>query len=332
MKIIRLACLILSAWLAAACCTLLNAPDTVVTLPTTVAADCIRDGDTLSRGSRSTSIRVKRSGKPLRVTMAAGENRTEVTVRPKLDGWFWGNILNYGMGMYIDLHTPRKFDYRTVYNPIAIDSPNGVYDTRQVRRAGYELLREKGRWYCTFGLPWVGFYSTFADPVGERRTSAGFMGVSLTADYHYARRHSVSFGISASTDLIVPFPAAVRYEGNCEFQSRINFSAADNYHLRRFSFGYGLNISRDTWRYSFEGNPPEDDTWHEPPLFGEESISDMHWAAGLVFSGYFKASRVTDLGVVYRPTFRRFGTSDPWKYEHAVNIEVRFRLNPPPRF
>ena len=95
------------------------------------------------------------------------------------------------------------------------------------------------------------------------------------------------------------------------------------HHLRRFTFGYGLNCTRYLWAYHYD--IPEEGEMPPAPL-GRASFRDHHWAAGVSVAGYVNITPRILFGVSYKPTFLQFGNPEPWRYEHTIAIELKFYL------
>lgn len=121
--------------------------------------------------------------------------------------------------------------------------------------------------------------------------------------------------------IIAPFD--FDYSGTTTQQTnRVNYSIYDNFHLRRFSFGCGLNLSKIQWNYSVYPNRDDSDEEFYTP-FGLESFNERYWAGETVVNAFWKFSPCGRLGVVYRPSFYRFKYANPWKYEHSISVEVK---------
>ncbi len=207
--------------------------------------------------------------------------------------------------------------------------------TRQTIREKLDNAAGKGKFYLTVGLPYVN-YIAFTPPLLDRRDrEAGFWGLSAGAEYNYSDRFSVALEINYLLTFFLPVPAPVDTEYGPEdewlFLNQGNISLTNNVNFRRFALGAGLNFSYNDWRYNyqyddvfFEENPDYENNFvSKYGLY--RNVRDRYWAAGLNLNAYFKAAACFRVGVVYRPTFIRFGRGN--KYENSVSLDLKFLIN-----
>lgn len=121
------------------------------------------------------------------------------------------------------------------------------------------------------------------------------------------------------SDFFVPFPAAVDISGEYELMSSRYASVSNNHRLGRFSFGYGLSYSKNTWDYRYYDR-------FDPPPLAREPIKRSHNAFGLVFPTYFQLGEQFNIGVIYRPTFFRPTMTYKFAYEHLISIDFAWKI------
>jgi len=194
---------------------------------------------------------------------------------------------------------------------------------------GWPRLYKKGNYIFSYGIPYANFFSTFSNRANvQRRNVAGFFGISGAFDWQYSSKHSLTLESNTIIDFFLPIIGAVDYidnGGTRQHTSMVNFSLYDNFHLSRFSFGYGLNLSHLHWNYRvypYRDDPEKE--FYAP--FGLESFSERYWSGGAVVNTFWKFSPCGRLGVVYRPSFYRFNYANSWKYEHSISIEAKWNI------
>jgi hypothetical protein len=120
-------------------------------------------------------------------------------------------------------------------------------------------------------------------------------------------------------DFFVPVPAAVDISGEYALMSSTYLSLMDNYKFKRFSVGYGLNYSRNTWDYRyyarFDSQPPT----REPVKKTSQSI-------GLTINGHYQIGKHFFIGLIYRPTALNVKPTNQFKYEHLISMEFAWRI------
>lgn len=255
------------------------------------------------------SAEVRRSRFPLEVEIADSTGAYFLYHRSRLDNIAWMNVLNYGYGLLVDAFHPRGYSFPDLY------FANGRYATpRQMRR---ELTAFRGNTYLTLGFLWPNFFNTAPDALERRSKQGGFVGLSLGVEHFYADRRSVAVEASA---------IAGGGWGD-EFNDAINLALTHNHHSGDFSLGYGINYSQAVWRYSEPGRFMYEDDFSPLRFVKGVEFRERRWKMGAVLNAYYKIGPYTRLGVVYRPSFYRFGASTPWAYEHSISIDLKFNIH-----
>ena len=193
---------------------------------------------------------------------------------------------------------------------------------------GWPRLYKKGNYIFSYGIPYANFYSTYPNRTASRINASGFYGISGAFDWQFAKKHSLTLEANVMTDFFFPIILPFHYEYNgttIQQTNRVNICIYDNFHLRRFSFGYGLNFSQIQWNYRVYPDIDDPDKEFYAP-FGLESFNERYWSGGVLVNAFWKFSPLGRLGVVYRPSFRRFNYDNPWKYEHSISIETKWNI------
>lgn len=271
-------------------------------------------------------VSLKRGKKKIPVSVIHDTTRIDFTLKPVVNSYFWANSLNIA-GFVVDIFNKKIWTYRDQHVDIA-NQEVLLYTSIDKKRKkelfakAKQMSLNKGNVYFTIGSPWVNYFSYDIPDIG-RRESVGFFGLSTGVEYHYSDRHSVSLEANVIMNIGDPAPASASWSGWKEDFNRINIMAYDNYNMKSFSFGYGINVARNHWRYCTDFN--EGDDMSDFP-YGLESISRDTWTAGNVFNLYWRPTPVFKLGVVYQPTYLCFNTSPTWKYEHSISLDIKFNI------
>ncbi len=265
---------------------------------------------------------VARDRSPLAVDITDSTGTWYLDHASRLDNKAWANVVFYGGTVAVDILHPKGHFYPDLYFAA------GRYATfRQLKNAMREDLYSRGNVLITVGLPWTNFFSTVPDALGRRSNHAGFIGLSLGAEYFYADCRSVAAEASEILDFFVPVIAPADFAGWREFNDVINLSLSHNHHLRDFSFGYGFNAASTRWRYWHYDRFLDEEDLGKPGPLGDEEFTENRWKLGVVLNAYYKMGTHTSVGVVYRPSFYRCGSPEPWAYEHSISIDLKFYIN-----
>lgn len=165
-----------------------------------------------------------------------------------------------------------------------------------------------------FSIPYVnGFY--FKPQGYGTKTEIGFFGISVGIEYFYKPNKYFSFNTSAVTDFIAPVPAPVHYDGAYDKMNSIYFSLTDNFKIKRFSLGYGLNYSINNWIYIDDSN-----------IQNKMEIKRKNQSLGLSTNAYFQFGKFFFVGVIYRPTLYKLQPKTEFKYEHLISLDFAFKI------
>lgn len=151
------------------------------------------------------------------------------------------------------------------------------------------------------------------------KANTGFWGISAGMEYFYKNNKFLSLTASAAMDFFVPVPAAVDISGEYALMSSTYFSLMDNYKYKRFSVGYGLNYSRNTWDYRYYArfNP-------SPPT--REPVKKTSQSFGLTINGRYQLRKYFFIGLIYRPTVLTVKPTTKFNYEHLISMEFAWKI------
>lgn len=197
-----------------------------------------------------------------------------------------------------------------------------------VLRRRYEGSFLKGRLNVSLSLPWTQFYSILPPARGVRRYAHGFIGIGAGVEYLYRDKTGLALEWNGMLNIFIPVlaPLDIEYSGPYEGSSAMALSLAEYRHFRRFTLGYGINFTRNSWGYNYNDEPLEEGGEVPPPTFGTESLYEQYWSAGVVASAYVNLTPKIIFGVTYRPTFYRFTLPRKFCYEHTISLDLKFYL------
>lgn len=271
-------------------------------------------------------IYVMRSKEDIYITLLTDTLERGYSLKPSANPTFlYMNALGSSLSpiMYgIDLTNPKRFHYRKDVMLLANDT------AFVIRTQGSQVLynyfvknyeTKKGELNLTFSLPWANNF--YFQPIGEpSKSQTGFWGISAGLEYYYKDKRYLSFIGTAAIDNSVPVPAAVDIYGVHERITSTYVSATDNFRYRRFSWGYGLNVSKNTWRGNcFRGG-------YSPPL-GEELIKKSNYSIGYILDLYHQVGKGFYVGLIYRPSLINVSPKVMFMYEHLISLDLKWKLN-----
>lgn len=195
----------------------------------------------------------------------------------------------------------------------------------QLRRMRFDGTFRPGSLNLSLSLPWTHFSSCHPAAAGGGRRFCGFIGAGAGIEYLYRDKQGIAAEWSGMLFSFIPVlaPLDIVWNSPHEGYSVMTAGISAYHHLRRFTFGYGLNCTRYLWAYHYD--IPEEGEMPPAPL-GRESFRDHYWAAGVSVAGYVNITPRILFGVSYKPTFLQFGNPEPWRYEHTIAIELKFYL------
>lgn len=268
-------------------------------------------------------FRIKRSKQDLEIKLISDSVEKDYLVKASPNGAFlYGNLLwmQVSPATYlIDFTNQKRFYYG---KSIFLNSSDTLGIIRPKVSKGYynywtkSFPTNKGQLNFTYSLPWVNsFY--FQPNQESSKANTGFWGISAGLEYYYKDNKYLSLTGSVVMDFFIPFPAAVDFEGERESMYSVYSSLTDNYRFRRFTVGYGLNFSRNTWSLTHHGGSI-------PPT--REPVTKSSNSMGFTIDGYHQIGKRFYVGLIYRPTLINVYPVVDFKYEHLISLDFKWKF------
>lgn len=298
--------ILLLALSLSSCASILNSRYERVDILTSVPTRAVVGRDTFDHFRNRIRLEVPRSAQALRVKLLTGDFTNEYLIPSRNSFAFWFNLYaNYGLGMIIDSNNPKRYSYpsKVIINPL---DPGGKYRL-------WHLQSRHRQFAVKIFFPYVNVFHLRPDFEPDIKANGGFWGIGFGLDYHHQPDQYLAFSLAAQTNFFVPVPAAVDVVEEFEFVRSEEITLTNNHLLGRFSLGYGLSFSNNTWEFrsgSFNSSvaPTRRPAERATASFGLSF--PVHYYTGNHF--YFKMH--------YRPSFWRFSSIRPFGYEHLVSF------------
>ena len=282
--------------------------DIVTNVPAKVAIN----NRSLENVKNRTKLVVPRDIRPFELTIYNDSIKKNIAIDSRSSFAYWFNIYaNVGLGMLYDKDKPKRYTY-----------PSRVYINmlnNEKEYTSYYSFFKKGDLLLHVSLPHIN--SFHLKPIGEdsSKTSIGFWGFKIGIDYFHHNNQFLELSASAVSDFFLPVPAAVDISGEYDLMSSTYFALSNNHKIKRFSAGYGLSFSRNTWdhRYYTQFSPP-------PPK--RDPIKKTDYSLGLIFPIYCQFGDYFSLGLIYRPSFLKVYPITDFKYEQLISIDFAWKL------
>lgn len=180
---------------------------------------------------------------------------------------------------------------------------------------------DKGEFRLKLGLPYFNYL--YLQPDNEDIINRfGFIGESIGLEYSFNDKNFLEVGFSLMGVSDNPLPIQFKKGGEYQSQYSVRFGLTNNHNLSRFTVGYGVNYSLNTYTYGFRNFSVEDTT---PTTYNHKTNRNL----GLNLNTYYRATNSFNLGLVYRPSVLLFKDGFKTQYEHSLSLELlwRIRLN-----
>ena len=270
-------------------------------------------------------FRIQRSKHDLEIKLIGDSVEKEYLVKASPNGAFlYGNLLwmQVSPATYlIDFTNQKRFYYG---KSIFLNSSDTLKVIRPKISKGYydywtkSFPTNKRQINFTYSLPWVN--SFYLQPSQETaKANTGFWGISAGLEYYYKENKFLSLNGSAVMDFFIPFPAAVDFSGEVENMYSVYTSLTDNYRFRRFTVGYGLNFSKNTWKLVYH------DRFDPPPATREPATKSSN-SLGFTIDGYHQIGKRFHIGLIYRPTLLNVYPDIDFKYEHLISLDFKWKF------
>jgi len=272
-------------------------------------------------------IEVKRSKKNLNVQLISDTSivRNYTIKSSATRAFLYGNLIwmqAAPIAYLVDITNPKKFHYtKTAY--LKKDDTIGLIRTPLASSyrdyVAKSFSDHRGQTNLSIALPHINSFYLQPQNIGSKRNT-GFLGFALGLEHFYAHNKFLCLRADAVTDFIAPFPAVVDFRGEHESMASLYLSLTDNKKHHRFTFGYGLNYSRNVWQLSYYRQIDSVSSEAKHP------ISKVSHAAGTTVNTYHQFGKHFFAGIIYRPTFLRVNPSLNFKYEHLISVDFMLKL------
>jgi len=276
------------------------------------------------------AIEVKRSKEALPMVFISDTISKNYLLKASLSPKFlYGNlaVIPFGVGYLVDLTTQKRFYYG---KSISVNASDTLTENNTLARH-YEISNKnvsnyftrdfdtrKGQLNVIASIPWVN--SFHFKPIGKSaQNNTGFLGIGTGVEYFYREKNFVGFYASAAIDFMVPFPAPVTYDGEQEFFYSLAAGLTNNHKLNRFTVGYGLNYSRNTWRLSNNEYDPSMEGSRMPEYKSNNSL-------GLMANGYYQLGKNFFMGLNYKPSLLALDNTPKLNYEHVISLDLVWKI------
>lgn len=270
-------------------------------------------------------FRIKRSKEDLNIKLLSDSLKRNYIVKASPNATFlYANLICYPILpiMYgIDFTNQKRFYYGKTITLNTYDTTSIIRPKISKKYNDYwtkSFPTNKGQINLIYSLPWVN--SFYLQPNQETsKANTGFWGISAGLEYYYKEKKYLSLTGSAVMDFFIPFPAAVDFSGEVENMYSVYASLTDNYKFRRFTVGYGLNYSRNTWQLVYH------DRFDPPPPTREPATKSSN-TIGFTFDGYHQIGKRFYIGLIYRPTLLNIYPEVDFKYEHLISLDFKWKI------
>jgi hypothetical protein len=295
------------------CASMFNSKQTRLRIASNKPFGLVLNQDTIHSFSTEQKIFVFRNKAPLTLTVFTDRLQKTVHVKSKNSLAYWLNLypnVHLWTGFLIDKNKRKRYTYpKYIYIDAGNTTPSYYTYNPQSRKGNFDLH---------ISLPHIN--SFLLKPENETtKINTGFWGLNVGVDYYHAKNQFIHMGVAGVSDFFVPFLAAVDIFGEYELLSSRYLSLSNNHRIRRFSVGYGLSYTKNTWDLRYY------DRLDEPPP-SRAPIRKSHHSFGFIFPGYLQLGKRFHLGLVYRPTFFSPDQSEKFKYEHLISVDFGWKI------
>jgi hypothetical protein len=294
------------------CASLLNRPTQRIDIVTNKHADVRINGEVLLNAKKRTKFIALRDIRPIEVSIFNDSISKDLLLDSRNSFAYYLNIYpSLGLGFLVDKDSPKRYAYpKRIY----VDMTNKLNTFTT-----YNPEISKGSLQLHYSMPWINNF--FLNPINENssKTNTGFMGVMVGLDYYYSANRFFNLSASSVMDFFMPFPGAVDFSGEFDFMNSTFLIISNNYRIKRFSLGYGISYSKNTWAHKYF------DQWDPPPPTRDPiTISDNSF--GLIFPFYVQLGEYFDIGLLYRPSIFTIKPKTVFKYDHLISIDFAWKI------
>lgn len=169
-------------------------------------------------------------------------------------------------------------------------------------------------------------YLAFNPNKEVRDAEFGFNGYGLGFEYNYKDKKFVEVNTSFVMTFDLPFPAVVDAEYN-KILSSYYFNLTDNFVRGRFTFGYGLSYSINSWKeWTRDLGHYDSDTGWSPGVIDPYSLTLTNKNLGCTFNSFYRLGKTIHLGLIYQPSLLNLNNNPEFIYEHLISLEVKWKI------
>ena len=277
-------------------------------------------------------VNVKRSRKDLPIILISDTLNKKYNIKSSISPkYLYGNLsfVHFApVGYLVDLTNEKRFYYGKSHflnisdtitelnTPIRESFKNSKKDISNYFTEKYQT--NKGQINITISIPWVNNFN-YQPNDENQKNSTGFLGLSTGIEYYHNEKKFLSLNASAVMDFIAPVPAPFSYDGEAEFFNSLSISLTENHKFNRFTFGYGINYSKNSWKF--------DNTEYDENLpNSKKPILKSNYGIGLIGNGYFRVSNNFFVGLNYKPNLYNLKPINKFQYEHVISLDLAWKI------
>lgn len=308
------ALLLIVIFVLSSCATVLNHSKKTIYITTTTPAKVVVNKDTLRTFQDKIHVEVQRHSADLKITVFNDSVSKKLSIKPINSFAFWLNsypIPLFWTGFLIDKKNQKRYTYPTRMYFDMKDTINTylLYDPRS----------KKGEIDLRISFPHINNFLLKPDNESNSKFNTGFWGLSVGLDYYHSAKQFINLSATGVMDFFLPVPAAVDMSGYYEIMNSAYISVSNNHKNKNFTLGYGLSYSRNRWMLNYS-------EWGDPEPLTREPVEKFNNAIGFVFPVYYMPTEHFFIGLVYRPTFFRLSTENPFQYEHLISFDFGWKI------
>jgi hypothetical protein len=307
---------------AASCATVFNSPVKTIAVHTTEATRVTIDDRLTETVEGDDWLYVERGPRTLAVHVENTQADTTLYLAPRNSAaYYWNLYFNYGIGMLVERRAPKRYTYPS---RLYVDS-DGSVSTRKAD--GYDFVRRRRPQFFAlrFSLPVIN-YRRFKPGGHPYRNTFNNWGATVGMEYGYTADHSVVVtlgGLAGSFFSTGPVASGTGYfYDTFETASSLYTTLTHQTRVHKyFLVGAGLSYGVHRWSQTVDSYLSRPDGGRDASVFSQK-FSERHTSLGLAFNGYYTAGKNFQVGLVYRPSYYRFGAAAPWVYEQTLSLDL----------
>ena len=198
-------------------------------------------------------------------------------------------------------------------------------------------IPKKGNWDFLFSIPYINSF-LLKIPKEGTYSNTGYWGLMGSLHYYHRKDQYLNLYAGSIMDFYLPVIGAVDPDFNNYDRTYSIYAGISNHHIiRKFHLGYGLNISQNVWlssqlysmdwgvanedwRHSYEQN---EDWKYSYKLIEKQRVTNN---MGFYLSIYYPVYKTLNLGILYRPDFLRIDPVTKFIYQHAITLDVAWKI------